>query len=178
MNWEAIAAVGEILGAIAVFASLAYLSIQIRAGNVSSKAAALREIIDRWDVAIDQLWENSEIAAFMRKTLRGENEGITNDEAMLFAARLSHVVHIQYAVLQMAESGLIPDELKERVDNAVVWLLTSPGGSAWWNSTAHMMPQRYYIDSLIQDHNLEQEFNDWDNSLHAAIKGVQSSDTT
>ncbi len=36
MNWDAIGALGEILGASAVFASLIYLAIQIRAriGNL------------------------------------------------------------------------------------------------------------------------------------------------
>ena len=33
MNWDAIGAVGEILGAMAVFLSLVYLASQIRAQN-------------------------------------------------------------------------------------------------------------------------------------------------
>ena len=35
MNWEAIGAVGEILGAIAVLLSLAYLAVQIRQNTAS-----------------------------------------------------------------------------------------------------------------------------------------------
>ena len=37
MNWEAIGAVGEILGAIAVFGSLMYLAMQIRTSNILSR---------------------------------------------------------------------------------------------------------------------------------------------
>lgn len=40
MNWEAIGAVGEILGAIAVLLSLAYLAVQIRQNLKPQKAVA------------------------------------------------------------------------------------------------------------------------------------------
>ncbi len=45
MNWEAIGAVGEIIGAIAVVVSLIYLSIQIRAGTKATKAAAFQAAV-------------------------------------------------------------------------------------------------------------------------------------
>ncbi len=45
MNWEAIGAVGEIIGAIAVVVSLIYLSIQIRAGTKATKAGAFQAVI-------------------------------------------------------------------------------------------------------------------------------------
>ena len=46
MNWEAIGAIGEIIGAIAVFLSLIYLALQIRSNTNVEKAAALREVLD------------------------------------------------------------------------------------------------------------------------------------
>ena len=44
MNWDAIGALGEILGASAVFASLIYLAIQIRAQNRESRLGAMHEM--------------------------------------------------------------------------------------------------------------------------------------
>ena len=44
MNWDAIGAIGEILGASAVFASLIYLAIQIRTQNRESRLSAMHEI--------------------------------------------------------------------------------------------------------------------------------------
>ena len=35
MNWEAIGATGEVVGAVAVFATLVYLAIQIRQNTAS-----------------------------------------------------------------------------------------------------------------------------------------------
>ena len=44
MNWDAIGAIGEIVGAVAVVASLAYLAVQIRVQNAESRAAAMHNI--------------------------------------------------------------------------------------------------------------------------------------
>ena len=44
VNWDAIGAVGEILGALAVFASLMYLAAQIRDRNKQARASAFQEI--------------------------------------------------------------------------------------------------------------------------------------
>ena len=44
MNWDAIGAIGEIIGASAVVVSLVYLALQIRSQNTQAKLSALREM--------------------------------------------------------------------------------------------------------------------------------------
>lgn len=44
MNWDAIGAIGEIIGASAVVVSLVYLALQIRSQNIQAKLSALREM--------------------------------------------------------------------------------------------------------------------------------------
>jgi hypothetical protein len=44
MNWEAIGAIGEIVGAAAVVFSLVYLSIQIRTQSAESRISAMHDI--------------------------------------------------------------------------------------------------------------------------------------
>ena len=44
MNWDAIGAIGEIVGASAVVVSLVYLALQIRSQNKQEKLSALREM--------------------------------------------------------------------------------------------------------------------------------------
>ena len=47
MNWEAIGAVGEIIGAAAVVVSVIYLALQIRAQNVESRLGATRDLASK-----------------------------------------------------------------------------------------------------------------------------------
>ena len=42
MNWDAIDAVGEILGAIAVLVTLIYVAVQVRQGRIAQKIEAIR----------------------------------------------------------------------------------------------------------------------------------------
>ena len=44
MNWDAIGAVGEIIGALAVVISLLYLAVQIRTQNKQARLSALHEM--------------------------------------------------------------------------------------------------------------------------------------
>ena len=44
MNWNAIGALGEIFGAVAVFVSLAYLAIQIKANTASMRTASRQSV--------------------------------------------------------------------------------------------------------------------------------------
>lgn len=44
MNWDAIGAIGEIIGAFAVVISLVYLAQQIRSQNAQAKLSSLREM--------------------------------------------------------------------------------------------------------------------------------------
>ena len=48
MNWEAIGAVGEILGAAGVVATLLYLSIQTRNNTQATNAASAQAVSDKW----------------------------------------------------------------------------------------------------------------------------------
>lgn len=55
MNWDAIGAIGEIIGALAVVISLAYLASQIRIQNRESRAASVHQVIEGYRSSIAAL---------------------------------------------------------------------------------------------------------------------------
>lgn len=57
MNWDAIGAIGEILGAFAVVASLVYLALQIRTQNREARAASVHQVMHEYSSAISVLFE-------------------------------------------------------------------------------------------------------------------------
>lgn len=54
MNWEAIAAIGQMIGARAVVVSIVYLSIQIRANTRATRGSASYEAAHSWAQTNDQ----------------------------------------------------------------------------------------------------------------------------
>ena len=71
MDWTAVGAVGEVFGAIAVFATLLYLSLQVRAGNKQAELNGLRHTIDGFNEWMDQVVGSKETASILRRGREG-----------------------------------------------------------------------------------------------------------
>lgn len=68
MNWDAIGAIGETIGAIAVVISILYLSIQIRSNTRATKASASFDATHSWATSNEQVPQFSDelLEAFNR----------------------------------------------------------------------------------------------------------------
>jgi formate/nitrite transporter FocA (FNT family) len=80
MNWEAIAAIGEIVGAIAVVVSLVYLALQIRTQNKQAKLTAIHEMSREHGIASETMATGSLSNIFVRANK--DYQSITEAEAV------------------------------------------------------------------------------------------------
>lgn len=69
MNWDAIGAIGELVGALLVIGTLLYLSIQIRQNNVIAREQAHYHMLQNQTSYYDRLAENPDYL----KTVYGEH---------------------------------------------------------------------------------------------------------
>ena len=58
MNWEAVGAIAELLGSLAVFATLAYLAVQIRQSNIVTREQAQYHMLQNQLSYFDRLAES------------------------------------------------------------------------------------------------------------------------
>ena len=72
MNWEAIGAIGELLGAAGVIATLGYLAFQIRQNNRHLAQEAQQSRSQSTREAFLALADNGELAAILVKDAQGE----------------------------------------------------------------------------------------------------------
>ncbi len=73
MNWEAISAIGEIVGATAVFISIVYLATQIRENTRTSRSATRQAIVDSV-CGPAMIWaENEEFSKVFQRHLDGDS---------------------------------------------------------------------------------------------------------
>ena len=49
MNWEAVGAIGEVLGALVVTVSLIYLALQVRQANLQAQGSAHADWFINWN---------------------------------------------------------------------------------------------------------------------------------
>ena len=61
MNWDAIGAVGEIVGALAVVVSLLYLAGQIRVSNKASRNSLIQELQDTVKIVFQMNLDEAEL---------------------------------------------------------------------------------------------------------------------
>ena len=62
MNWEAISAIGQLVGALAVVISLIYLAREVRSNARATRHAAMRSTLDNFNRLAQQLTEHSDLA--------------------------------------------------------------------------------------------------------------------
>jgi hypothetical protein len=88
VNWEAIGAVGEILGAIAVFVTLIYLANQIKQSNNLARFSGTKEIVNQFNKINQMVTTDSELRKVLAKTgdLSADEREQTYNFAMMFCA--------------------------------------------------------------------------------------------
>ena len=131
MNWDAIGAIAEMIGAIGVIASMGYLAVQIRASNKlarsEAKIAATSQISSLLDSFISEP-AASDIWARGRRNLqdltpeeRGRFDNIAMKGFLGYSAQ-----YFQFRIQTIEQ-----DDWAETY-RAMIWWLQGPGMREWW----------------------------------------------
>jgi hypothetical protein len=75
MDWNALGAIGEIIGALAVFLTLGYLAVQIRQNTKAVRASALDSSVNAVNNVRVAIFQSSEVTALYQ-------EGLVNPEEL------------------------------------------------------------------------------------------------
>ena len=135
MNWDAIGAVGELVGAAGVILSLIYLGIQIRQ-NTTSLRAMTNQQLTASSVAVNTAIGSDADAA--RAFFLGLTEPDSLDDVQraqfvfLFQGSLRHLENAYY---QHKAGGMDPLIWSGWVES-MKGILGSPGGRLWWRSAS------------------------------------------
>ena len=70
MNWDALGAIGEIVGATAVVISVFYLAVQIRKQTVESRLTATRDVSDKRSGFMKLLVSDEDLSQIWLKVIR------------------------------------------------------------------------------------------------------------
>ena len=133
MNWDAIGAVGEIVGAGAVFLTLIYLAVQIRQNTSSVRAAAKDATITHVSNVRETIFVNEDIAAIY---VDGGKDPMSLDEKSLVRYRLLiHNILLSLANIhqQSTLTGLSKSNW-ETQKSVILRIISTPGGMWFWEN--------------------------------------------
>lgn len=141
MNWDALGAVAEILGAVGVIVTVAYLAVQVRQNSqqvASSLAESIRNGIN----------EATRIMASSPETARVFRVGVESPELL----NESELYQLD-ALLTLTFYGQQQAFVNGQIDSSATleWLLHLPGAQTWWAEYSHLLSSdfRRYVDDLL-----------------------------
>ncbi len=150
MNWDAIGAGAELLGAIATVSTLAYLALQIRQGNKMA----------RFSAATTRVEQRVQLAAFLAQTPEINRifwTGLETPDSLspadyhYFEAIFSTVlVSYETSFYLQKEDALFVEEWEVTLRN-LAWLVSTPCFERFWSSWKRSYATNYasLIDSLM-----------------------------
>ena len=148
MNWEAIGAVGEIIGAAAVVATLGYLAVQTRQSNRLARSAAVLKLFAENRSHRNALAQDAELSEIMVKGLRGDK--LTEVELFRFQARSDASLSFFESVHSHYEAGIIDGEDLMRWEPTIRIILEA-NTRLGIEASARSGSFRKYADALMRE---------------------------
>ncbi len=109
MNWDAIGAVAEVVGALGVILSLLYLAAQIRQGLTTAGDTATTEVIASVVVQFNAMAEESNRSSITRGLIDYRN--LSGDEKLTFDSLMTSLLMIVSSSFMSNRANLLTDEL-------------------------------------------------------------------
>ncbi|MGR8950685.1 MAG: hypothetical protein ACU84Q_21800 [Gammaproteobacteria bacterium] len=178
MSWDAIGALSEVIGGIAVVVSVIYLAIQIKKQTEEARLAATRDLARQMNDMVQELHADKEFLALYRKGIT-EIDSLPDDERLqigLFFNRLFRVA-AQYYVHYLRDRVEYYDSQHKRMRE----FLTFPGVQRWWelNREMHAPLFQAYIDGELieaRQHGHASTFTSGTNDGKTPSSNAQESD--
>jgi len=141
MSWDAIAALAELAGALAVIATLVYLTVQLRQNSTLLKASIATASCE----STNQL---TGLLASDRESLRVFYAGLSGRDALKELDRQHYDAMMSLYLEALLQSH--QQESDEAMERAV-WMLHQPGFIEFWAEFNHIYPAgfRLHIDDMM-----------------------------
>lgn len=158
MDWNAIGAVGEILGAGAVFLSLGYLAVQVKVASATTKQSSQNAYVSDYHHVLVLLAQDTELTDLLR---RGFNEGLAvldgNEQTRFHYLAYSEYMRTLNMYRQLQSKQFDP-EIGEPLVGYFAMMCRTKGGSEWWSfvKTLAGADRNFieYIESQVENPNL------------------------
>jgi hypothetical protein len=128
MNWEAIATISELIGTIAVVATLGYVAIQIRQNTQSVATSVYESAMAGYNELNRDLTTNGDLASIAR---RGGNDpsSLDIDERFRFDFSVRCYANHIYKLLRLYERGALPPHEWRNIVREAAQVFSYPGFS-------------------------------------------------
>ena len=145
VNWDAVGAIAEMIGGIAVLFTLVYLAIQVRHASHIQRQTLLSNQTAHWVSNCQTIAAHPELNQAWHKALRGDD--MSQAERWQWSILLYGVILDFEEMYYLQKEGYQYDFRWQSIQRALRNYLTTPAGERWWNTAKHL-----YFDAEVVDY--------------------------
>ena len=137
MTIQDLGSIGELIGAIATVATLAYLAIQIRSSTIAVRSTAAQSVHESFATWYRMLAADAGLSELMTNGLRDYSSLSETERARFVSASMAILLCTQDAFIKWREGTLAP-ELWSGWELVTMNLVKAPGGKILWRERGYM----------------------------------------
>jgi hypothetical protein len=151
MNWDALGAAAELLGAVGVIISLLYLGVQIRLQNQESRLNSVSEAIRQFNDVLAGLAHNSDLTEIWVKGLT-DYDNLDIQEKVRFSSHVGRVFRVIEGLYEYNLEGRVKEHSWDAIDRTMNEMLGYSGLRAWWHARSdwYGTPFQDYIAEIVR----------------------------
>lgn len=152
MNWVALGAIGELLGAVAVVISLAYLAAQVVQNTRTVRAGSADGAVRALQTWIRPLIQDPEISRIFRLGVEDWHSLDADGKARFFHIMLGFMKTMENLHFQYTKGALDPGVWRGW-EHLMTGYIQSPGGQSYWMERRLVFSQafRQFVESLPEN---------------------------
>ncbi len=146
MNWEAIGAVGELVGAAGVIATLGYLAFQIRQNTRQMQASAANASAIALRDARRSVYESAEVTEIWLKGMSHPDE-LSENDFYRFRILMQNAIDSIWDIHSQTKMTDLSTEIWNSQGVTVVErIVASPGGRRIWTQFRNSYPSEFGVE--------------------------------
>ncbi len=149
VNWEAISAIGQIVGALAVVISLIYLANGVRSSARATRIASERSLVEMLIRFVQQLAEHPHLSELYYRGIH-DFESLEGAERVRFSALMDQLFRLYEETYYGQSEGHVAARIWRQAEAPLRDLNGYPGVQAWWRSRSHWFSEDFakYVNQL------------------------------
>jgi hypothetical protein len=153
MNWQAISAVSEIVGAVAVVISLIYVAAQIRQNTLQTRSDGHARVTDSYNDLLGQLLADDALFKLIVVGCQEWSRLSPFEQSRFHIFFHQHLMHLRMAY-QLHDKGAMDDDVYKTVEDLHINVLANPGAKVWWKMVGESLvevPLKNLINGKLEE---------------------------
>jgi hypothetical protein len=151
VNGEAISAIGQIVGAIALVISLIYVASEVRRNTRATHLSAMRSMHDAFNRWVQQIAEHPDLRELYYRGI-DDFDSLEGADLVGFSSLMHGAFRNNEEIYHLHAKGHLEEDVWRGWEAVMRDINAYPGVQAWWRSRSHWFSEKFvkFVDQAQQ----------------------------